>query len=138
MFRKNCISVALLLAVTVAAEGSSPDLATIEQIEHAVRLPASSYPLVGYDRYYARDTVSGRQVIVGLYLATNITDERKRFEKGGSNISKDRLYRKGEVHLLLSLSLFPDGITDGGCDEIRVYWDVATAKIAGVFCNGLA
>ena len=136
--RKTYTATALLLAAVVSARASSLDLATVERIEKSVQLPAHSRPVDGYDRYYAPDTVSGRKVIVGLYLATDIADERERYREGNRDYWKGGPPRKGQRHLLLNASLLPDGIDDGGCEEIHVYWDVSNAKIAGIFCNGPA
>jgi hypothetical protein len=110
-----------LAAYVLAAAVVAPALtnSTVQQIENAVHLPDGAGPIGSYDRYYAPDVVSGRHVIVGLYLATG---------PGGV----------GRTHLLQHASDLPLGILDGGCEEIRVYWDVATSKVIGVSCNGVA
>ena len=135
MFRMTSVTAGLILAATVSARAAAPDLATVGRIERAVRLPESSRPLDGYDRYYAPDSISDRQVIVGLYLATEMADERESYKK--RHFWNGGRPRKGQLQVLANASMLPDGITDGGCEEIHVYWDVMTSKIAGVFCNGL-
>ena len=132
---QNTFSIAvLLLATTAPASASSPDLAIVEKLERTIQLPEGSHPLDEYDRYYAPGTISGRQTIVGLYLATRITDR----DKSDADHGNGRPPRKGQLHLLAKAKLLPSGISDGGCEEVHVFWDVVTAKIAGVYCNGLA
>jgi hypothetical protein len=98
--------------------------AVVAKIERAVTLPSTASAMDGYDRYYAPTTYSNRPMIVGLFLATSIANEREP--------------RKGRFRIVSSEADLPGGISDGGCLEIHVYWDIATEKIAGVFCNGLA
>lgn len=125
-------------AVGPSSVAPPPDLATVELIERTARLPPTSGPLDGYDRYYARNTITGRKVIVGLYLATHIADERERYGRGDPHYWEPVPPRKGRLHLLANASELPGDIADGGCEEINVIWDVATEKVAGVECNGLA
>jgi hypothetical protein len=134
----TCATAVLLLAATTPARASTPDLSTIERIERAVQLPPTSDPIDGYDRFYAPDTVFGRRMIVGLYLATHITDEGERYRKGDPDFWKGGPPRKGRTHLFANKDLLPDGIADGGCEEIHVFWDLARAKVVSIFCNGTA
>ena len=138
MLRKICAAAMLILALTTPAQAAKPDLATVELIEREITLPAGAGPLDAYDRYYALETMSGRRLIVGLFQRTSLTDERERFESGGRSPLRYTPPRHGRRRLMAQASSFLKfGVMDGGCSEIHVYWDIATAKIADVECNGL-
>jgi hypothetical protein len=115
-----------------------PDAALIAKIERAIQLPPTARRLDGYDRYYAPTIFSGRHMIVGLFLATRIADQNERRAKSDPDYWKSAPDRKGRIQILSSEDRFPEGISDGGCLQILIYWDTATEKVAGVSCNGLA
>ncbi len=138
MFRHISILMGSALAIGVApCWAAAPDRDLVSAIENAVRLPPHSQPVADYDRYYAMDTISGRPVVVGLYLATTITDQRERHHRGDASFWEGGPKRAGRLHILDRKSDLPGEIADGGCEEVHVYWDITSSSVAGVFCNGL-
>ncbi len=110
------VSVSLLAGVALAGEAHwIPNRADVVRLERQV-MPPGGYRLDSYDRAYSGTYVSGRKVIEGRWVEV---------ERG----------RKPRVDVV-SYEKLPD-IADGGCSVVTVYYDLATAKIAGVRCNGL-
>ena len=126
------------LAGVMPCFATTPTIATITSIEQSIRLPPGADALKSYDRYYAPTIVAGRSVIKGILLATYIDDERDRLANGDREFWKPGPKRTGRVKILPTEAELPFGISDGGCEEVTIYWDVVTQKIAGIFCNGLA
>ncbi len=120
MFRNSLCVVLLLAALATPAIAAPPDPGAIERIEATIKLPRGSRPLADYERYYAVDTASGRRMIFGLYL-----------------IDGEDPPGTSKLHLLDDASKLPI-VMDGGCGVIQVRWDVASAQIVSVACNGLA
>jgi hypothetical protein len=90
--------------------------ALMARIEREVRLPPGAGALATYARYYAwRDGKDGRKVVA---VWQNLTGERP-----GRHWVTERD--------------FPV-IMDGGCGVVSLTWDVATARIEQVACNGYA
>ena len=135
MLRKTCAAAMMMLAITTPAQAAKPDLAMVEALERSVKLPAGTKPLDAYDRYYALETVVGRRMIEGMYQESSDDDDLASYQRGDRDPVKYSPPRKGRRHLLAKASSLPD-IADGECSVIHVYWDIATARIAHVECNG--
>ncbi len=128
-----CMALALAAACTASAAvarlGRSwwPDMQTITALEAQARtrLPAGAAPLERYDRSYAGVWISGRRMVEGVYWKV-----------------PDEPYRDGRPPPLPAIHIVaPDKLpfsSDGGCDTVTVIYDMATAKFAGAFCNGVA
>jgi len=128
------LKIAMLAMAATATSPAIPVTPAVEQIESVVSLPRGAQ-INRYDRYYAPQVISGRKMIVGTYLATEIVDQEDSYQHGDADWSKRHPERSGRVHVLVKDSDLPLGITDGGCLEIHVYWDVALSKVLRVSCN---
>lgn len=90
--------------------------ALMDRIEREVRLPPDAGALATYARYYAwRDGKDGRKVIA---VWQNLTGERP-----GRHWVTER-----DLPVIM----------DGGCGVVSLTWDVATARVEHVACNGEA
>jgi len=94
-----------------------PSASAIAALEGQLKLPKGAWPLSGYDRYYTGTWVSGRRMIKGvLYI--------------------EHANQHGKVRIVTEQEL--PVIMDGGCSVVTVFFDVATNRVAGTFCNGIA
>ena len=106
-----------------AADGSwTPDAQTIRRLEAAIHVPGGpgsrNLPVALYARYYAGVTLAGRRTVVGEL------------------VSPGDVRQKAGIHIG-SRSDFP-GIDDGGCGVVNLVYDVQTARIVAIHCNGYA
>ena len=98
-----------------AAESAwTPDRTVIEEIEHAVSLPAEAKPIVQYSRYYAGAVRHGIRVVVGIWIT-------------GLDVSR----------IVPSAADLPV-IYDGGCGIVNIEYDVKRHRFVKVYCNGVA
>ncbi|MBQ1559625.1 MULTISPECIES: hypothetical protein [Caulobacter] len=88
----------------------------VVQLEAQVK-PPRGYRLDQYDRSYSGTFMSGRKIIEGRWVQVDLPGQKPKVE-------------------IVPYHQLPD-IADGGCAVVTVYYDVATAKVAGVACNGL-
>jgi hypothetical protein len=100
-----------------------PERATIEQIEAKLTLPAGASPLNTYVRYYSGVTEQGRKIIRGVYLVVAVVRNAQQDSRPGIRIVVPRD--------------IPE-IDDGGCHQVNVEYDVASAAVTGIHCNGVA
>jgi hypothetical protein len=109
--------VALLAATSVRATEAptwSPSEDDISKMEPKLRLPANSYDLSLYARYYSGVILSGHHIIKG-YLVK------------GFNIIPGKYL--GRTH---------DIVMDGGCSVVKLDYDADDGRTVGIFCNGRA
>ncbi|NEX92726.1 hypothetical protein [Caulobacter sp. 17J65-9] len=141
MLNKVAGALALIAGMTAAgAAGAAPDVPTaaeVARVEAGLTLPAGARALYDYDRYYARSVVDGRPVILGLYQRTWIRDVKEHQQRNPQNWNMASPQRVGEVQRVRKAGL-PREITDGGCEQIRVVFDLEANKVADVSCNGVA
>lgn len=108
------------VAHPTAHDAWQPTPAMVRDLELKVRLPATAEPLSTYARYYTGESISGRRVLKGYYLAGGVGN--------GRGLAKPGIYLRPSEVL----------VDDGGCDVITVFYDPQTKTIAGVYCNGFA
>jgi hypothetical protein len=90
---------------------------TIAGMERALKLPAGSYPLQEYRRYYSVDTLSSHHVVEGYFIRNFV----------GSPGDKPGIY----------INQSHGTIMDGGCDIIVLHYDVDAHVLIDARCNGL-
>jgi hypothetical protein len=108
-----CQSVSTAFAKTAEWLPTNDEIAFVEA---HVRLPAGASPVAKYERYYTGTWVSGRRIVIAVFL-----------RRGGST----------GVHIRRSRDM-PIGIQDGGCAEVTVYFDIGAKHQTGAYCNGVA
>jgi hypothetical protein len=110
----------LLLGCAQARPAAPPPSPTAEQarlmdrIEAELRMPRGALPLADYGRYYAWGSEDGRRRVAAVYCREE--NPRRHW------VAEDRL----------------PAILDGGCNVVRLRFDVAADKIEWVGCNGVA
>jgi hypothetical protein len=117
------IVIAALLAQPLhAAESWTPTQGEIARLEAGLRLPtrpSPSGPLKDYERYYAGVVQNGHRMIRAEFVALGIAPGAR-----------------GQVHIT-SKDKFPV-IMDGGCGIVNLLYDVQSATVVSIGCNGLA
>ena len=89
-----------------------PSMSDVSALERKLVLPREAEPLRSYARYYTGEIAGGRKIIRGYYLGWGMPG----------------IYLKpSETEVM-----------DGGCSVIAVVFDVQSARISGVACNGVA
>ena len=132
---KTVIAAATLAAFVLAAPAAHaksgdwlPDKTMIARMEAVLKMPKGAIPLGAFDRFYTgvmvgKDGVpghvpTGHRVIWAEYVLPNMHS------------------------MLPGLHIVPwDGmpsIDDGGCSVVNAYYDVETARVAYIACNGYA
>jgi len=120
-------AVALLFAIGLVSSADAvadwmPDVELIAKLERAIRIPnvyGRPPQLADYARYYTGTVLKGRKMIEGMLLLPDAAS------------AKRGVY-------IRSAEQMPLGISDGGCTEVRLLYDVTTAKVLTIQCNGVA
>ncbi len=111
------------LVQPLRAEGSwTPTRSDIAHLEQGLELPlvpTPSGPLKDYERFYAGITQNGHRMIRGELVALGVMPQER-----------------GQVHIT-SEDKFPV-VMDGGCGIVNLLYDVESAKVVHIGCNGLA
>jgi len=96
-----------------------PDEATPRSIEATLTLPSMGHwvpgPLDSYARYYIGIMQNGRRVIYGDLLRARMAEE------------KPGIYLRYPPHIS----------TGGGCDQIKLWYDVDARRMLHIQCYGL-
>ncbi len=115
------LALSLVLATSIstaatAVEGAAdePTTADVAALERVVRLPPQAEPIHAYARYYSLGAKDGREMLIGTYVL-NAPDPPGRY-----------------------IRTVPVWVLDGGCSVVNVRFDLATRRVVGAFCNGLA
>ena len=106
-----------LFAADAAWTPTRADIARLENGLILPTVPTPSGPLKEYARYYVGIIRNGRRMIRGELVA---------FDPA----------QRGSVHITTE-DRFPV-IMDGGCGVVNFLYDVETAKVVSIGCNGLA
>jgi hypothetical protein len=117
--------VATLSTISQAATPSwAPHLKTVTALEATVKVPGGyghpPIPLKEYQRYYAGVTISDRRMIRGEFLLSDAFDSSK--GPGVYIVAEDGL----------------PVVSDGGCSVVNLLYDLKTARIVSINCNGIA
>lgn len=142
----------LLLASAAPAATSRSHEALMDKIERAVVLPKGAKPLNAYGRNYA---FSGRDKVVATYLLPSapldmsegcdvmLEDGKSRpctkkeiakaAKSDASNVAAQT--PAGKRRWYDSVRSLPE-ISDGGCMQVRVEYDIATRHVSTATCNG--
>jgi hypothetical protein len=119
-----CLIAIASLALPAAAQSWTPDLKTVTALDVSVKVPGgygrAPIPLKKYLRYYAGATVNGRRMIRGEFVLFNAFDSSKR--PGVYIVAEDGL----------------PVVFDGGCTVVNLLYDLKTARIVEISCNGIA
>lgn len=118
MLRIGAPLVSALLLVGAAVAGQIhwiPGKVDVAKLEAQAK-PPEGYRLNRYDRAYSGTYISGRKIIEGRWVEV-AHGQRPKVE-------------------IVAYDQLPN-IADGGCSVVTVYYDVVTAKVASVHCNGL-
>jgi len=144
-----------ILPLLILTGAMSPDTARrhedlMNEIEKRIVLPPGARPLSAYGRNYA---FSGRDRVLAVYLIP----ERRYDERGGCVHGDGIACTKQEVRALVresdiliasqaaagrrrwheQASSLPD-ISDGGCTQITIRYDMPRKRVLSVACNGFA
>lgn len=148
--------VLLVLTASGPASISPNQSALMDEIERTIVLPKGANPLNAYGRNYA---FSGPNNVVGIYL---LPTPRTDLSKPGSceklmlpnftprPCTKQEIEEEvrrgarafaaqtpaGKRRWYSDVSGLP-GISDGGCMQINVAYEISTHRFLGVVCNGL-
>ncbi|MBC6981546.1 hypothetical protein [Caulobacter sp. 17J80-11] len=140
MLKGACAALVVVATAFPGVAGAAPDVPTaaeVARLESALTLPKGARALYDYDRYYARSVVDGRPVILGLYQRTWIRDVKEHQQRNPQNWNMASPQRVGEVQRVRKAGL-PREISDGGCEQIRVVFDLEANKVSEASCNGAA
>ncbi len=113
------LSLVLATSIPTAATGvegavDDPTIADVAALERVVRLPPAAEPIDAYARYYSLGAEDDRAILVGTYVL-NAPDPPGRYIRS-----------------------VPVWVLDGGCSVVNVRFDLATRRVVGAFCNGVA
>ncbi len=120
MRRAGVLLLSALLSCGAAVAGEAhwlPSHSDVEKLEAQAK-PPKGYRLDQYDRSYSGTFVSDRKVIEGHWIQVRTPGQKPRV----TIVTYDQLPQ----------------VMDGGCSVVTVYYDLATAKVTGVACNGVA
>jgi hypothetical protein len=131
---------AILAACTNTAERRQSEL--MNQIEANVRLPAGSWPLKKYARYYAFDGHGGVSAVYFVHGDGAIEKAKAFCSRGdvkgfpcGLDPGTLRMVRDGNRAWLESPEQFP-AMSGGGCGEVEIHYSVDADRFDAVECNG--
>ncbi|HEX6741320.1 MAG TPA: hypothetical protein VF079_05940, partial [Sphingomicrobium sp.] len=100
---------------------TSSEEALMDEIERAVVLPNGANPLDAYGRNYA---FTGAGTVVAVYLLPS----------GANRRPSATQMPAGERRWYRDASDLP-GLSDRGCMQVTVDYDIATHRVLGVACN---
>jgi hypothetical protein len=119
-----CLIAIASIAPPAAAQSWTPDSKTVTALDVSVKVPGgyghAPIPLKKYLRYYAGATINGRRMIRGEFLLFDAFDSSKR--PGIYIVAEDGL----------------PSVFDGGCSVVNLLYDLETARIVSISCNGIA
>jgi len=102
-------------SVATGTKSWTPSESLISEIEAKLDMPAKSFPLNTYVRYFAGEVADNRRLVVGEFLHDP--------ENAGVRI--------------VEREKMPD-VLDGGCGVINLKYDIERKEIIAFFCNGEA
>jgi hypothetical protein len=104
----------------------TPDAATIGKLEVSIKrgdIPQWAHghvPVVtDYDRYYAGGSKNGESVVLGEFIAADIS-----FAGAGIHVVRD----KKDLPIIF----------DGGCGVVNIVYSVKLGRVTSLVCNGRA
>ena len=103
----------LVLAAAIQAGHWKVAASYAANVERIIELPRGAYPLLAYARFYNGRVTGTRRLIEATYL---------------------RGRRRPGIYLNEPA---PD-IEDGGCSVVHIWYDVKSARVSAIECNGLA
>ncbi|HEX3675203.1 MAG TPA: hypothetical protein VHU87_13100 [Rhizomicrobium sp.] len=128
MFKFFAIAMCVALSGSCATpDGAAwlPDAKTVAKLESVAKIPGgpgrAPTPLTSYARFYWGITTNGHRRIRGVFLNPALPSFR---------------HRPG-VYLSDGSGFIPAPM-DGGCSVVNVIYDVQTAQVISIWCNGYA
>jgi hypothetical protein len=144
-----------LLAVSGCNHAPSREATLMDEIERSVVLPKSAEPLSAYGRNYAFAD-QGRVVVATYLIPSPPIPVGKRCQVMLANGSlrpctKEQIAEQVSSDARAAAAETPAGrrrwfrtpndlpyISDGGCQQVDVQFDIASHRILAVACNGIA
>jgi hypothetical protein len=128
---KKTFLLASLLAISLAstaayAQAWPPDLATIKKLEAGIqpddhqKSGSKLHDLSDYARYYAGYIEGGHRLIAGRFITHRWAGQKA-----------------AGIYIVVNREKLPV-IFDGGCSVVSLVYDVDTAKLLSLDCNGVA
>lgn len=103
----------ILSVLLVDSASWQPSLADVSPIEARLKMPSGAHPLIAYARYYTGEMTDGHRQVRGLYLF-GLGDAPGVYLKQGDVIT----------------------VSDGGCSNVHVLYDVDAARLVDLRCGG--
>lgn len=119
-----------LYAVPQATAKATVANTTVAVIESQMVMPRGAQALAFYDRYYAPRQVSGRDVIVGVFVLRSSINSRTSSTQDATPVS-------GIAHAFTTVFSQLPVVSDGGCAVVTVFFDVATQRLARIRLEGV-
>lgn len=140
----------VLLAASCTAPPSREQV-LMEEIERTIRLPSDADPLQSYSRHYAfHSSEMVEAVYVTPYAPPDLREGMEVMTANGSRpatpqeiaeteasdaLSREQWGEAGKRYWHSTKDAFPM-ISDGGCDQISILYDVAAKRFETIGCNG--
>ena len=142
----------LLTLLLTTAPQQDRENRLMDEIERTVALPTGAGPLSAYGRYYAYE---GRGKVLAIYLvpepSVGNSCEIFTIHRGSRPCNRREIQEMKRRHARAAGLRVPAGkrrwygdsrdlpqIADGGCMQITIEYDVASKRVLGVACNGIA
>jgi len=120
------VTSALAVAPSAFAQKTVSE-AMVRAIENQMVMPRRAKELELYDRYYAYDHVSGREVIAGVYVLRKSSEAR--VVDGAAPVPNVK-------NAFTTPQEYMPPIVDGGCSVVRLYFDLTTESLIWIRNEG--